>query len=80
VIPSIKSIDARKIWIEAGIPEVATISDIEYYLIEWAYNLNYLEIKDNIIVSITWKISNNSCNSTWHTFLRWMICACYRDI
>lgn len=75
-IPSKKSQDARKIWEYAKIPSVATVREIEYKLLDWAYTYASLEIVDNKIIRITWHShSNCTCISTWSAFLKWIICS-----
>jgi hypothetical protein len=74
--PSEKSIDARKIWINAKIPNCTDIRTIEVLLLDWAFNNAYLEIYNNTIHKIIWT-SNSNCKYefTWKSFLRWMTCA-----
>lgn len=73
--PSRKSIDARKIWKSAKIPPKAYIYDIESLLLDWAFTHAYLEIYDKKIKKIIWKSKSNCrCESTWKTFLQWIIC------
>ena len=74
--PSKKSAEARKIWRYAKIPSIATIYEIEYKLLDWAFTYASLEIVDKKIVKVTWRSPNNCvCSSKWSTFIRWMICA-----
>lgn len=74
--PPKKSIEARKVWRYAKIPSTATIHEIEYKLLDWAFNYASLEIVDTKIKYITWRSDSNcSCTSNWTTFLKWIICA-----
>lgn len=75
-MPHIKSIDAYKIWNEAGIPLNAYENIIESQLLDWAYTYAQLEIVDRKIVSIKWSGSSNSiCEASWPAFLKWILCA-----
>jgi hypothetical protein len=74
--PPEKSIDARKIWINAKIPNCTDIYTIEVLLLDWAFNNAYLGIYNNTIHKIIW-MSKSNCRYefTWKSFLRWMTCA-----
>lgn len=75
-IPSRQSQDARRIWKEAKIHSISFPYDIEKRLLNWASKYAYLEVKNNIVISITWKTKSEcKCSSSWRTFLRWMMCA-----
>lgn len=74
--PPKKSIDARRVWKYAKIPSIATIYEIEYKLLDWAYTYASLEIVDKKIIRITWRApSECTCTCAWSTFLKWIICA-----
>jgi hypothetical protein len=78
--PSKDAIDARNIWLQARIPNEATIHLIEKLLIKWAIdnanNNTVLKIKDNRIEAIAWKsVGNAICHSSWKAFLRWIVCS-----
>jgi hypothetical protein len=74
--PPKKSIDARKVWRYAKISSIATIYEIEYKLLDWAFTYASLEIVDKKINLITWRSDSNcTCTCTWNAFLKWIICA-----
>jgi len=74
--PPRKSFDARKIWKQAKIPKTANIYIIESLLLDWAFSHAYLEIKDKKIKKIKWiSKSQCRCESTWHAFLKWIVCS-----
>ncbi len=74
-IPPKSSYYARKIWEEAGIPNMECLYKIEMKLLDWAFINARLEI-DTSIKSITWTSANNTKYTTsWKTFLKWIICA-----
>jgi hypothetical protein len=74
--PSTKSIDARIIWEQAGIPDYAYIENIEFLLLNWAYTYADLTIENDEIKIIKWKSSKNyTFKANWNTFIRWIICA-----
>ena len=75
-IPPKTSQDGRKIWKQARIPKRSTLHEIEICLLDWAIQYARLEIKQNTILKISWKISGKStCTSTWLHFIRWMLSA-----
>jgi hypothetical protein len=74
--PPKSSIDARKVWRYAKIPSIATIREIEYKLLDWAFTYASLEITDKKIKRITWRTHSNCvCSCSWPAFLRWIVCA-----
>lgn len=74
--PPRKAHDARKVWRYAKIPSAATIREIEYKLLDWAYTYAALEITDKKIKKITWRTHSNCvCSCAWGTFIKWIICA-----
>lgn len=75
-IPPYGARDARCIWLDADLDDIATFKDIEEKLYNWAIRFAELESKRDETY-ITWKtMSDCKCVSTWHNFVRWILCAC----
>lgn len=80
-IPSKQSKAARYIWKQAGIDFFSTPREIEIKLLDWAYKNTCLEIKDNVITKIKWRIHNGIiCSGNWNSFIRWILCASLRHM
>jgi len=75
-IPPYGAKDARCIWLDADLDDIEPFKEIEMKLYTWASKFAELESKGGETY-ITWKtVSNCKCVSTWHNFLRWILCAC----
>jgi hypothetical protein len=75
-IPPPTSPDCRRVWIEAGLPDYASLAEIQVALVAWVQSNCRMEVRNNRY-HLTW----TSPSGTRHEasdiiFLRWLLCAC----
>jgi hypothetical protein len=76
-MPPSASPDCRRIWIEAALPDYATLTEIRMAMDTWLRHFCEIDFSIPDRPFVRWRTSTGTRHECYvDTFMRWLLCAC----